>query len=180
MEEWRDIKGYEGLYQVSNFGRVMRLDKVVHDIIKGSMRSRIFNGHIMKLLTNKYTNYVSVYISKDGHKTRYHVHRLVADAFIPNPDNLPCVNHKDENKANNCVDNLEWCTYQYNSAYKDCNRRSAEIRMPCSADVVVFAKHDLDSGMSSADIMRRYNLGKTTVNKIKYSKGIYGKILQEQ
>lgn len=105
MEEiWKDIIGYEGHYQVSNLGNV---------------RSIKFNR--IKLLTPykeiKRYGYLSVYLRLPGSKKIKKVHRLVAEAFIPNPDNLPCVNHIDENKENNCVENLEWCTVEYNLNY---------------------------------------------------------------
>lgn len=101
-EEWRDIEGYEGLYMVSNFGRVV------------SFHGR--NPRIMKLgMTHK--GYQCVGLQKEKQHKTCVVHRLVAKVFIPNPDNLPQVNHKDECKTNNRVDNLEWCTDKYNHNY---------------------------------------------------------------
>ena len=105
MEEiWKDIKGYEGLYQVSNLGRVKSLERVVD---YGHMKC-VRKGRIVKQFNTK--DYNNVKLHKDGIRTIYLAHRLVATAFIPNPDNLPVVNHKDGDKTNNCVDNLEWCT----------------------------------------------------------------------
>ena len=100
MEEiWKDIEGYEGLYQVSNLGRVKSLRR---NIILRQGITR--NGYE---IVNLYKN-----------KSKYFlIHRLVANVFIPNPNNYPIVNHKDENKLNNCVDNLEWCTQKYNINY---------------------------------------------------------------
>lgn len=96
-EEWKEIKDYEN-YEVSDFGRVRR------------------NGKILKPWKNR-KGYLHVDLSKNGIRRAVKVHRLVAQAFLPNPQNLPCVNHKDENKINNTVDNLEWCTYEYNNNY---------------------------------------------------------------
>lgn len=81
------------------------------------------NGDIINITTGKILKpierrgYYDVGLYKDGKETIKSVHRLIAEAFLPNPQNLPCVNHKDENKHNNCVDNLEWCSYQYNNYY---------------------------------------------------------------
>lgn len=110
-EIWKDIEGYEGLYQISNYGNVKTLP-----------RPRV-KSTIMKLELHK--GYYKVCFSKNNKSKHFFVHRLVAQAFIPNPDNLPCVNHKDENSLNNCVNNLEWCTQQYNLLYG--NRRAKVI-----------------------------------------------------
>lgn len=110
-EEWRDIPGYEGLYQVSNFGRVYS--------VKRMNRDRCIGGRFIcqSSVDKKNNSYMHVQLCKNGEEKCVLVHRLVAMAFIPNPDNLPQVNHKDENKQNNHVDNLEWCTHKYNMNY---------------------------------------------------------------
>lgn len=101
MEEiWKDILGYEGLYQVSNHGRVYSLRK----------------NKYMKPFSDK-AGYIYIVLNKNKKVKRYSVHRLVAKMFIPNINGLPCVNHMDENKSNNHVSNLEWCTYAYNNSY---------------------------------------------------------------
>lgn len=113
MEEiWKPIKDYEGCYEASNLGRIRSLDRWVSN----GKGIRLAKGKVLHP-TPKHHNYLTVLLSKDGVKKRRHVHRLVAQAFIPNPDDLPQINHKDENPINNCVDNLEWCTAKYNNNY---------------------------------------------------------------
>lgn len=105
-EIWKAIEGYEGLYEVSNLGRVRNLDKV-------DSMGRFWKGKILTACQQR-GNYLYVQLSKDGKQKPMKIHRLVAKAFIPNPDNKPQVNHKDCNKANNRADNLEWVTNQEN------------------------------------------------------------------
>ena len=104
-EEWRDIKGYEGKYQVSNLGRVK------------SLKDRYGNYREKILKPGEYRGYLQVYLCKENKSKPFKVHRLVALHFIDNPNNYPQINHKDENKTNNSVSNLEWCTAKYNSNY---------------------------------------------------------------
>lgn len=110
-EYWRPVVGYDGLYMVSNLGRVKSLNYM-----------HTGKEHLLRLLKNG-GGYLQVDLWNCGKMKRYSVHRLVAMAFIPNPDNLPQVNHKDEDKLNNCVDNLEWCDGKYNSNYGTRNER---------------------------------------------------------
>lgn len=115
-EIWKDIKGYEGIYQVSNLGRVKSLGR--HEVVTGNPRMKE-RARKEKLLTPQpnHKGYLCVVLMRDRKKIFTSVHRLVANAFIPNPNNLPQVNHKDENKTNNRAENLEWCTSYYNLTY---------------------------------------------------------------
>lgn len=111
-EEWKPIYGYDGMYEVSNYGRV---------------KSYKYNsdGRILKSGNNR-LGYYYVVLCKEGKEKTCSIHRLVAEAFIPNPNNFSCINHKDENKGNNCVQNLEWCTHSYNNSYGTKLQRVAE------------------------------------------------------
>lgn len=112
MEEeiWCPVKNYESLYEVSDQGRVKSIGYGKERILKPA----------------RHTGYLRVYLYKNGEMKTYKIHRLVAQTFIPNPDNLPQVNHKDENKENNFVQNLEWCDQKYNNNYGTRTQRQAE------------------------------------------------------
>ena len=112
-EIWKDIKGYEGKYQISSHGRVRSLK---------NSKERILKPH------KDTSGYKQVDLLKDGKRKTCSVHRLVANHFIPNPNNLPQVNHKDENKLNNNIENLEWCTQKYNCNYGTRNKRGGKHR----------------------------------------------------
>ena len=129
MEEWKKIPGYEGLYEVSNMGNVRNVRR-------------------NKLLRLSKTNnrYIRVSLCKNGIKTGLTVHRLVAEAFIPNPDNLPEVNHKDEDKTNNRVENLEWCDHKYNMNYGTRNIRAKETAI----------KNGYYTGLSKEEYRKKY------------------------
>lgn len=109
---WKDVKNFEGLYQVSDDGQV----KSVKRIKRNNAGYQEVNERIRKLTPDK-DGYLRVCLSKNNKHYLRTVHRLVAEAFIPNPDNYPVINHKDENKQNNNVENLEWCTVRYNTLY---------------------------------------------------------------
>lgn len=117
MEEiWKDIKGYEGLYQVSNLGRVRSLDREVYHMNMGVVRKHIYKGKELRTFLEK-DGYVYLFLYKDKRSKKYSIHRLVAENFILNSNNLPIINHKDEDKTNNIASNLEWCDYSYNNTY---------------------------------------------------------------
>lgn len=115
MEEiWRDIKDYEGHYQVSNLGNVRSIKSNKIKILK-------------PFKNTARAGYLEVYLRLPGSKKTFKVHRLVAQAFIPNPNNLSDINHIDEDKENNSVSNLEWCDHKYNMNYGTRNERTREI-----------------------------------------------------
>ena len=114
-EIWRDIDGYEMIYQVSNMGRVKR--------VKGyDSLGHLRNEKILSPVINK-DGYLKVGLCKEGNVKMFLVHRLVAQVFIPNPEGLPQINHRDEDKTNNRVDNLEWCEHRYNCNFGTRNER---------------------------------------------------------
>ena len=112
IEVWKPVAGYEGSYEVSSFGRVRSLER--SEFIGPYIRLR--KGKIMRQKLTKY-GYLEVTLFKNNKPSTKKVHRLVAEAFLPNPDNLPEVNHRDEDKTNNAVWNLEWCSSKYNMNY---------------------------------------------------------------
>ena len=97
-EIWKPIEDFKNKYEISNLGRIKNIQ----------------TNHILKM-TNQYGDYFTIILYDETHKRPTRIHREVAKTFIPNPNNYPCVNHKDLNKQNNCVDNLEWCTYSHNT-----------------------------------------------------------------
>lgn len=120
-EIWRAVDGLEGLYEVSNKGRIRSLDRIEtqKNGVKRPRKGRIIIPALKK------TGYLSIGFSIHCRVIYTSVHRVVAEAFIPNPHNYPCINHKDGNRQNNFVENLEWCTYQYNNTYNNRPQRAA-------------------------------------------------------
>lgn len=130
MEEiWKDIAGFENCYQVSNLGRVkslQRKQRIKDKILKPSFGKR---------------NYLQINLYKDGRMFKFSIHKLVANAFISNPNNYPCINHKDEDKQNNTVENLEWCDYKYNNSYGGRLNRVSENNC-LSKNVLQYTKNE--------------------------------------
>lgn len=126
-EIWKPITGYEGVYKVSNKGRILA---VRHFITRKNGVKQFCKEQIIKPSSTINSGYNIVNLIKEGDKQRHFlIHRLVALAFVPNPYNLPEVNHIDENKQNNDSSNLEWCTKQYNSVYGTCQERRIQTRL---------------------------------------------------
>jgi hypothetical protein len=138
MEVWKDIKNYEGLYQVSNKGNIYSIRK----------------NKLFKLNTNKF-GYYCVSLYKNSTTKTYYVHRLVAETFIPNPDNKPEIDHIDTIKTNNRVENLRWCNHKENmnntTSHKHYNKRAVK----CTTTNKVFN--------SSKEASRYYNIADSNI-----------------
>lgn len=156
-EIWKDIAGYEGYYQVSTYGRVRSLDRMVN---KWDGK-RLSCGRILSLATNL-KGYQFIYLCKDGKQKMFTIHRLVATAFIPNPNGYPHVNHIDENKMNNRVENLEWCTARYNNTY---GNRIDKVKKKMERGIVAYDKNGSLIGRfkNFTDASRGIGLSKSTI-----------------
>lgn len=156
MEEiWKGIEGYEGLYQVSNLGNVRSLDRYVNN--KGKLDFR--KGKILKGCKD-IGGYLVVNLYKEGKEKKYKIHRLVGQAFLDNQNNLSEINHKDENKTNNMVDNLEWCDRSYNINYGTHNEKVAKV---LSIPILQFNK--------TGDFIRKWNSATEVEREIGISQG---------
>lgn len=137
----KDIKGYEGLYAVTPEGEVY------------SYKSKKF---LVPRIRNKY---LCVTLCKNGKRKTYYIHRIVSEAYLPNPENLPQVNHKDENKTNNCLQNLEWCSAKYNNNYgTHIEKISNSLKKP-------ILQYDLDGNLIS-EWLSATDVGREVKNSI--------------
>ena len=151
-EKWKDIIGYEGYYKVSNLGNILSLNY-----------KRTGHPQLLSLrIGHKRNNYVDVMLTKNGKQKRYKIHRLVAEAFIPNPNNYPQVNHKDCNPLNNKVDNLEWCNAKYNINYSD---RSIKFGKTVGCKVIQYSLkgEEIETFYSIGEAARITGLHKTNI-----------------
>lgn len=152
-EVWKPILNYEN-YLISNYGRIKSLPKKTHTKEEVILKTRIGK-----------CGYEIITFSGANHLTKtFKIHRLVATAFIPNPNNLPCVNHKDENKLNNNVDNLEWCDYKYNNNYGSARERAV---LKKSKNII---QKDLNGNiikewLNAMEIKRALNFDNSTIHK---------------
>jgi hypothetical protein len=164
MEEWKDIKGYKGIYQVSDMGRIRSLDR----IIKYS-HNRIDELRKGKLLAiNKCGHYSRVRLAKNGKGKTYLVHRLIAAVFISNPENKPQVNHINGDRHDNNIANLEWCTSKENMNHAFNNYL---IRKVINSKTDVFSalaiKTYMDAGFSNKEISLLYNTTTDHISRIR-------------
>lgn len=153
MEIWKSIKGYEGLYQISNKGRVLS---------RGKKYCKIF-------LTSK--NYCQVSLCKNSKQKSFRLHRLVAEAFVPNPNNLPQVNHIDGDKLNNNDWNLEWCDNKHNSIHSfqiGLQSRTGEKnhRTKLKENDIKIIRKARNDGTTLEELAKIYNINKSAISKI--------------
>lgn len=125
VEVWKDIPGYEELYEINNIGKIKTKERTFVD----KMGRNYLKKSILCNSNDDGKGYLQIVLTKNGKRKSFKIHKLVAKTFIPNPNNLPQVNHKDENKENNNVDNLEWCTRKYNINYGTRNYRCTRHRL---------------------------------------------------
>ena len=175
-EQWRDISDFEGYYQISNMGRVKSLGRIVSrrpSVLKLKTRIRKYYKRPSKKNCPGCQMYASYILNKDGEKYVFSGHRLVAKAFLPNPLNLPEVNHIDNNGLNNCVTNLEWVTSQENSlhairigvkkvSFVGESSGSSFLRNEQVLEMI----HLRRSGWMLKDLSRRYSMSMSAISAI--------------
>lgn len=158
-EKWKPIIGYEEFYKISNFGRIMNIKTC----------------RILLLNTSSRCGYPMITLHKNGKTLCVLVHRLVAKAFLPNPNNHPQVNHKDENKLNNCASNLEWCSPKYNVNYGKCQEKKADaqskpvIQKTLNGETVKIYKSGLQAEKETG--IWKGNINKCVKGKVKTAGG---------
>jgi len=153
-EEWKDVPGFEGLYKVSNYGRVYSCPRC------GT------KGGILKQCVDRY-GYLKVILYRNGKPYYFKVHRLVAMAFIPNLENKPTVNHKDNNRQNNMVDNLEWTTMAENLDHSHKQKRQVHNKMPI---IAIHKSGEVRIFESQREAARQLNLCQRHIHNVLYRK----------
>jgi hypothetical protein len=169
QEIFKDIKGYEGLYQISNLVCVKSLERFA-DVSNGG--KRLVKQRILKTcMMGTNCGYVGVVLCKESKYKSFRIHRLIAIAFIPNPDNKPCVNHLDGNKLNNNIDNLEWCTHSENNKhalktglrkpFKHENNPCAKLNM-LQVNIIRHCKGDIKSN----ELSKIFNISLSSIHRL--------------
>lgn len=173
MEIWKDVEGYEGRYQVSSLGNVKSLSRLVGGK-PGRGGSKKINERVLKFGVGK-TGYLSVSLRDGSSSKGCYVHRLVAQAFIPNPENKPTVNHKNGIKSDNAAHNLEWSTFSENTqhGYKTgllkCKKGEYATNVKLTASQAVEIKYG-HKGLLQREIAEIYGINKRTVGAIRQEK----------
>lgn len=156
MEIFKPVLGYAGIYEISNMGRVKSLSR---EIERKDGNTRTTKEKIIVPFNTKCGYHQIVLTNKDGVKKKHYIHRLVANSFLPNLNNLPIVNHKNENKKDNRVSNLEWCTAYYNTRYGKMQDKLVKIRVLDSKGDIV----EVVEGMNKCE--RKYNISKYLIQR---------------
>lgn len=153
-EDWRSVEGFEGLYEVSNYGRVRSVDHYV----KCNSGRRLVKGRLLKIC-DRGNGYAFVTMGKDGRQYNISIHNAVAKAFIPNPNSLPEINHKDCNPMNPRMDNLEWCDREYNNQYDGRAWKSAKKKWKPVAQMLNGKEIDRFECLSRIHDIKGYSIG---------------------
>lgn len=164
IEKFKPVQGYAGIYEISNMGRVKSLSRVVE---RKDGNTRVTEDRIILPFLTK-CGYHQIVLCKDGVRKKHYIHRLVANAFIENPNKLPIINHKDENKLNNRVDNLEWCSAYYNLRYGKLQKRLVKIDVIDSKGDVV----EVVEGIRECE--RKYSISKYLIQRSSEGKDLIG------
>lgn len=169
MEEiWKDIKGYEGLYQCSTYGNIRSLDRYVYE---SSGKRQFRKGQLIIPRKNK-NGYLQFALNKNSKRKMVYIHLIVAETFIENTNKNDTVNHKDGNKLNNNIENLEWCSYSENNlhAYKELNRRVVnEGASPKPVYVIDTINKSLEYYKSITETSNAIKLSHTQINRYIHS-----------
>lgn len=173
-EIWKDIEEFKGQYQISNLGNVRSLDRYVY--CKSKTNPNLIKGKILKIRFDK-NGYCIVNLKRNQKSHIRKIHRLVSEAFILNPENLSQVNHKDGNKQNNHIDNLEWCTVDYNNKHRTINK----LVKPILSDEAIIdiktncikSKNQKDNNKGISYFANKYNVCRQTVSDIVNNKKLY-------
>lgn len=169
MEEiWKDIKEYEGLYQCSNYGNIRSLDRYIYE---RSGKKQFRKGQIIIPRINK-NGYLQFALNKESKRKMVYVHVIVATTFIENPNKFKTVNHKDGNKLNNNIENLEWCSYSENNlhAYKSLNKKPAtDGANPKAVYMIDTVNKTLEYFESITDTSHSIDLSHTQINRYIHS-----------
>lgn len=173
-EVWKDVTGFEGLYMVSSFGRIKGCSKLIKHYKGGFSRRK---ERILKTSEDRY-GYLKVVLQRDKKRLHTTVHRVVAKAFLKNPNNLPQVNHEDGNKKNNRVDNLTWCNTSYNIRHAidngliDHEKVSGEncYITNLTNELVLEIRDKMKNGIKNKEIEKEYKLSRSAVSRIRNRK----------
>lgn len=155
IEKFKPVKGYAGIYEISNLGRVKSISRIIE---RKDGNTRVTEDRIIIPFITK-CGYHQIVLCKDGVRKKHYIHRLVANAFLPNLNNLPIINHKDENKLNNRVDNLEWCSAYYNTRYGKLQKRLVKINIIDSKGDIV----EVVEGIRECE--RKYSISKYLIKQ---------------